>query len=68
MTSYKKCEFDQMWHIENGQNIDETKKSILKMLEEQKITLSQTEYLFESLLYEIRCNNPITYHLEYQVD
>lgn len=57
---YKKCEFNQRWRPENGQNIESTKKAILDILKEQKATLSQTEYLFEYILEEIKSSNPIT--------
>lgn len=57
---YKKCEFNQKWHSENGQNIESTKKAILDILKDQKVTLSQTEYLFDCILEEIKSNNPIT--------
>ena len=43
-----------------NENFDETKKKIMNLLKEQKVSLSKTRYLFHCILNEIEDDNPIT--------
>lgn len=48
------------WNSDIGENIEDTKKAILNILKEQKVSLSKTRYLFHCILNEIEDENPIT--------
>lgn len=60
-----------MYDIQNGireiewnsekENFEETKRAILVLLKEQKVSLSKIRKLFNSILIEIEDENPITY-------
>ena len=48
------------WNKELGEDIDFTKKAILAILKDQKVSLSKIRCLFNSILREIEDNNPVT--------
>ena len=60
-----------MYDIQNGireiewnsekENFEETKRAILVLLKNQKVSLSKIRKLFNSILIEIEDENPITY-------
>lgn len=60
-----------MYDIQNGireiewnskkENFEETKRAILVLLKEQKVSLSKIRKLFNSILIEIEDENPVTY-------
>lgn len=49
-----------MWNIDLNENWDYAKKAILTILKEEKVSLSKTRCLFNSILRDIEDNNPIT--------
>ena len=49
------------WNKELGEDIDFTKKAILAILKDQKVSLSKIHFLFNCILQEIEDNNPINY-------
>jgi len=48
------------WNSELGENSEYTKKAILAILKEQKVSLSKVRCLFNNILTEIEDENPIT--------
>lgn len=48
------------WNKDLGEDIDYAKKAILAILKGQKVSLSKTRCLFNSILREIEDNNSIT--------
>ncbi len=48
------------WKLELGENSKYTKKAILAILKEQKVSLSKVRCLFNDILTEIEDENPIT--------
>lgn len=48
------------WNSEK-ENFEETKRAILVLLKEQKVSLSKIRRLFNSILIEIEDENPVTY-------
>lgn len=50
----------QEWDMNIGEDIEKTKKAILAILKEQKVSLSKTRALFDYILTDIEDNNPIT--------
>ncbi len=48
------------WNKELGDDFDFTKKAILTILKDQKVSLSKIRCLFNSILREIEDNNPVT--------
>ena len=51
---------EKEWDNEKGEDINKTKKVILTILKDQKVSLSQTVILFNKIIEEIEDNNPIT--------
>lgn len=51
---------EMQWNISLDENFDVTKKKILNILKEQKVSLSKTRALFNRILDEIEDLNPIT--------
>lgn len=49
------------WNISLGEDFDSTKKAILAILKDQKVSLSKTRILFNKILEEIEDENPITF-------
>ena len=49
------------WDSNIGEDFDFAKKAILKILKDQKVSLSKTRTLFNKILEEIEDSNPITY-------
>ena len=49
------------WDSNIGEDFDSTKKAILNILKDQKVSLSKTRTLFNKILEEIEDLNPITY-------
>jgi len=49
------------WDLSLGEDFDSTKKAILNILKDQKVSLSKTRTLFNKILEEIEDNNPIVY-------
>ena len=47
------------WNKELGEDLESAKKAILEILKSQKVSLSKTRCLFNSILKEIEDNNPI---------
>ena len=47
------------WGRDSGE-VEKTKKVILDILKEQKVSLSETRYLFHCILEDIEDKNPIT--------
>lgn len=48
------------WNQNEGEDGEFAKKAILEILKSQKVSLSKTRCLFNSILKEIEDNNPIT--------
>lgn len=48
------------WYENKGEDFETTKKKILSLLNEQKVSISKTRYLFHVILDEIEDDNPIT--------
>lgn len=48
------------WNPNEGEDGELAKKAILEILKSQKVSLSKTRCLFNSILKEIEDNNPIT--------
>lgn len=48
-----------LWNTE-VENWDYAKKAIITILKEEKVSLSKTRHLFNSILQDIERNNPIT--------
>ena len=44
----------------NGDSLEHTKKEIISILREQKVSLSRTRFLFNLILEEIEDKNPIS--------
>jgi len=51
---------EMQWNISLDEDFDGTKKKILNILKEQKVSLSKTRTLFNSILDEIEDENPVT--------
>jgi len=51
---------EMQWNISLDEDFDGSKKKILNILKEQKVSLSKTRALFNSILDEIEDLNPIT--------
>lgn len=49
------------WNEDRGEDIEYTKKVILDVFKEQKVSLSKIRYLFEYILGEIEDKNPINF-------
>lgn len=49
------------WNKELGEDIDYSKKAILAILKDQKVSLSKVRCLFNSILRDIEDNNPINF-------
>ena len=47
------------WTPNEGEDGESAKKAILEILKSQKVSLSKTRCLFNSILKEIEDNNPI---------
>ena len=47
------------WNKELGEDCDYAKKEILKILKDQRVSLSKIRALFNDILREIEDNNPI---------
>lgn len=47
------------WNKELGEDYDYTKKAILVILKDQKVSLSKIRSLFNDILRDIEDNNPI---------
>ena len=54
------CYRVQEWNKELGEDIDFTKKAILVILKDQKVSLSKVRCLFNDILRDIEDNNPVT--------
>ena len=54
---YRKLE----WNKESGEDMEYTKKTILTILKDQKVSLSKIRTLFDSILIDIEDKNPINY-------
>lgn len=50
---------ERQWNKSAGEDYDLAKEKILSILKEQKVSLSKTRALFNSILIEIEDNNPI---------
>lgn len=50
---------ERQWDKSTGEDYDLAKEKILSVLKEQKVSLSKTRALFNSILIEIEDNNPI---------
>lgn len=48
------------WNYCDTEKAKNIKKMILSILKEQKISLSETNYIFQNILEDIEKNNPIT--------
>ena len=48
------------WNKELGEDRERTKKAILEILKDQKVSLSKIRALFNDILREIEDNNPIS--------
>lgn len=48
------------WNKELGEDDDYTKKAILAILKDQKVSLSKVRCLFNSILRDIEDNNPVS--------
>ena len=48
------------WTPAEGEDIEYTKKAILAILKEQKVSLSKVRCLFNGILEDIEDNNPVT--------
>lgn len=51
---------ERQWNKTDGEDFDLAKEKILSVLKEQKVSLSKTRMLFNSILIEIEDDNPIT--------
>lgn len=49
------------WNKELGEDMEYSKKEILTILKQQKVSLSKIRTLFNSILRDIEDNNPINY-------
>ena len=49
------------WNKESGEDMEYTKKAILTILKDQKVSLSKIRTLFDSILIDIEDKNPINY-------
>lgn len=49
------------WNPSLGEDFDFTKKVILLILKDQKVSLSKIRHLFNVILRDIENNNPISY-------
>ena len=49
------------WQSDLGENFEHTKKAIITILKDQKVSLSKTRCLFFNILDEIEDKNPINY-------
>lgn len=49
------------WNAELGEDMEYSKKEILKILKDQKVSLSKVRCLFNSILRDIEDNNPINF-------
>lgn len=49
------------WNAELGEDMEYSKKEILKILKQQKVSLSKIRTLFNSILRDVEDNNPINY-------
>ena len=49
------------WNKELGEDMEYTKKTILTILKDQKVSLSKIRTLFDSILIDIEDKNPINY-------
>ena len=49
------------WNKESGEDMEHTKKAILTILKDQKVSLSKIRTLFDSILIDIEDKNPINY-------
>lgn len=47
------------WEYIVGEDIEQTKKEILRLLKEQKVSLAKVRYLFDNIVTEIEENNPV---------
>lgn len=47
------------WDEDRLENIDNAKKEILEILKKQKVSLSKTRFLFDSIINDIEDRNPI---------
>lgn len=48
------------WNADLDENFNYTKKAILEILKEQKVSLSKVRCLFNNILKDIEDNNPIS--------
>lgn len=48
------------WNKELGEDMEYSKKEILKILKQQKVSLSKVRCLFNNILKDIEDNNPIS--------
>lgn len=48
------------WDIDRGEDFYATKKAILTMLREQRVSLAKVKYLFNIILRDIEYENPIS--------
>lgn len=49
------------WNADLGENLEYTKKAILAILKDQKVSLSKIRALFNDIIRDIEDNNPINY-------
>lgn len=56
----KKSLREMQWNISLDEDFDGSKKKILNILKEQKVSLSKTRALFNRILDEIEDENPVT--------
>lgn len=49
------------WNAELGEDMEYSKKEILRILKQQKVSLSKIRTLFNSILKDVEDNNPINY-------
>lgn len=49
------------WNTDLGENLDYTKKAILAILKDQKVSLSKVRCLFNNILKDVEDNNPVNY-------
>lgn len=47
------------WNPNDGEDFNGTKAEILKLLKEQKVSLTKIRFLFDSIITEIEEQNPI---------
>lgn len=48
------------WNKDLGEDIENTKKMILLILKEQKVSSAKIRYIFQEILNDIDKNNPVT--------